>query len=166
MAFATITFPFQAADPFVMRASDGRYYLYCTRESFTGFPVRVSDDLAHWEDCGVALDGATARWGVGYFWAPECYEINGRYYLFYSADWKENPTGALENFRIGVAVSDDPKGPFADLSDRPLFDPGYPAIDANVYQEDGRYYLTYSRCCYEQRQRPGGKLDLRGRAQA
>lgn len=45
------------------------------------------------------------RWGVGCFWAPECYEINGKYYLFYSADWKENPTGALENFRIGVAVA-------------------------------------------------------------
>lgn len=79
----------------------------------------------------------------------ECYEINGKYYLFYSADWKENPTGALENFRIGVAVADDPAGPFADMADKPIFDPGYPIIDADVYTEDGRYYLYYSRCCYE-----------------
>ena len=145
----TIQLPFAAADPFILRAADTRYYLYCTSEDGSGFPIHVSDDLLHWQRCGTALGKATARWGVGCFWAPECYEIDGRYYLFYSADWKENPTGALENFRIGVAVADAPAGPFADLCDRPLFDPGYPIIDANVYAEEGRYYLTYSRCCYE-----------------
>ena len=80
---------------------------------------------------------------------PECYEIDGIYYLFYSADWKVNPTGALENFRIGVARASTPSGPFTDISDHPIFDPGYPIIDANVFAEDGRYYLYYSRCCYE-----------------
>lgn len=145
----TIQLPFPAADPFILRAADGRYYLYCTSEDGGGFPIHVSDDLRHWRACGVALCAENARWGTGCFWAPECYEIGGRYYLFYSADWKENPTGALENFRIGVAVSAAPDGPFADLADRPIFDPGYPIIDANVYAEDGRYYLYYSRCCYE-----------------
>ena len=86
---------------------------------------------------------------MGCFWAPECYEIDGIYYLFYSADWKVNPTGALENFRIGVARASTPSGPFTDISDHPIFDPGYPIIDANVFAEDGRYYLYYSRCCYE-----------------
>ena len=113
--------------------------------------MHVSDDLHSWRACGAALDARRARWGTGCFWAPECYEIDGKYYLFYSADWKENPTGALENFRIGVAVADTPAGPFADLSDRPVFDPGYPVIDANLYREDGRCYLYYSRCCYEHR---------------
>lgn len=145
----TIQLPFPAADPFLLPARDGRYYLYCTSEAGDEFPVYVSADLTRWERCGTALSKATARWGVGCFWAPECYEIDGRYYLFYSADWKENPTGALENFRIGAAVADSPAGPFTDLSDRPIFDPGYPVIDANLYAEDGAYYLYYSRCCYE-----------------
>ena len=145
----TIQLPFPAADPFILRAADGRYYLYCTSEDGSGFPIHVSDDLAHWQRCGTAIGKDNARWGVGCFWAPECYEIDGKYYLFYSADWKENPTGALENFRIGVAVADNPAGPFADMADKPIFDPGYPIIDADVYAEDGRYYLYYSRCCYE-----------------
>jgi len=145
----TIRLPFTAADPFIMKAANGRYYLYCTKEGGSGFPVRSSDDLIHWEEHGLALSAATAKWGVKCFWAPECYEIGGKYYLFYSADWKENPTGALENFRIGVAVSDVPEGPFTDMHDKPIFDPGYPIIDANVYQEDGHFYLYYSRCCYE-----------------
>ena len=119
----TIRLPFAAADPFILPATDGRYYLYATSEDGSGFPVHVSNDLHSWRACGAALDAARARWGAGCFWAPECYEIDGKYYLFYSADWKENPTGALENFRIGVAVADTPAGPFADLSDRPVFDP-------------------------------------------
>ena len=116
--------PFKAADPFILRAGDGRYYLYCTSEDGSGFPVRSSADLIHWTDHGLALASADARWGTGCFWAPECYEIDRRYYLFYSADWAYNPTGALENFRIGVAVSNDPKGPFTDMMDRPILIPG------------------------------------------
>ena len=147
MAFTTIRLPFSAADPFIMKASDGVYWMYSTSERGMLFPVRSSEDLVHWTEHGAAL--ASSRWGVKCFWAPECYEIGGKYYLFYSADWKENPSNALENFRIGVAVSERPEGPFEDISDAPLFDPGYPIIDANVYQEDGRFYLYYSRCCYE-----------------
>ena len=149
MAFQTVQLPFEAADPFIMRASDGRYYLYSTNEDGLGFPVHSSLDLIHWQDHGRVLPPEKAKWGVKCFWAPECYEINGRYWLFYSADWKENPRGALENFRIGVAVADQPEGPFEDVSDKPILDPGYPIIDANLYQEDGRFYLYYSRCCYE-----------------
>ena len=37
MAFRTIRLPFKAADPFIMQASDGRYYLYCTNEDGGGF---------------------------------------------------------------------------------------------------------------------------------
>lgn len=145
----TIQLSFPAADPFILQASDGLYYLYCTAEDGGAFSIRVSADLHRWKPCGTALGPGKSRWGVGCFWAPECYEIGGRYYLFYSADWKVNPTGALENFRIGVAVADHPAGPFEDLADRPLFDPGYPIIDANLYAENGRYFLYYSRCCYE-----------------
>lgn len=63
----------------------------------------------------------------------------------------ENPTREQENFRIGVAVADKPTGPFKDLSDRPVFDPGYPIIDANILFDDasGKTYLYYSRCCYK-----------------
>ena len=149
MAFTTVRLPFTAADPFILQASDGRYYLYCTSEDGSGFPVRSSEDLIHWTEHGLALSAKDGRWANDTFWAPECYEIDGKYVLLYSANWKDNPTQALENYRIGAAVADTPVGPFTEVSDRPVFDPGYPIIDANLYREDGRYYLYYSRCCYE-----------------
>lgn len=116
-----------------------------------GFACYSSDDLVHWHPEGQVYRGNTPEsWAVANFWAPEVYERNGKFYLFFSADWKENPEHELENFRIGVAVADRPTGPFRELTDGPLFDPGYPVIDGNVFtDEDGRSYLFFSRCCYK-----------------
>jgi beta-xylosidase len=124
--------------------------MYGTGGVRDGFRACVSSDLAHWEDLGRIYQGNTAdSWNVANFWAPEVYEINGKYYMLFSADWRENPTNELENFRIGVSVADQPSGPFKDLMNRPIFDPGYPIIDANLLFEDGKVYLYYSRCCYK-----------------
>lgn len=144
--------PVALGDPFVLHASDGRYYLYGTGGGARdGFVAYSSTDLVHWNPEGQVYRGNTdSSWSIGAFWAPEVFERNGRYYLFFSAQWRENPRGDEENFRIGVAVSDSPAGPFRDLSDRPVFDPGYPIIDADVlFDKDGRIYLYYSRCCYK-----------------
>ena len=137
----------ELGDPYVLLASDGRYYMYGTGGVRDGFGCYVSDDLTRWDYVGAVYRGNTPEsWAVANFWAPEVYERDGRYYMFFSADWRENPTGALENFRIGVAASDSPTGPFVEISDRPLFDPGYPVIDANVFfGDDGGCYLYYSR---------------------
>ncbi|GAB1416993.1 glycoside hydrolase family 43 protein [Paludibacter sp.] len=139
-------------DPFILHASDGVYYMYGTTENLNGFKVYSSNNLVDWVDEGQAYEGAhDASWTVDCFWAPEVYERDGRFYLWFSANWKENPTNELENFRIGVAVSDSPKGPFVELYDKPVFDPGYPIIDANLYFDDehDKVYLYYSRCCYK-----------------
>ncbi len=140
-------------DPYILHDdADGRYYLYGTGGGAKdGFSVYVSDDLVNWKTGGqVYFGNRKGSWGVHSFWAPEVYKRNDKYYLFYSAQWGYNPKGEEENFKIGVAVSDSPVGPFKDLTDKPLFDPGYPIIDANVlFDESGKTYLYYSRCCYK-----------------
>lgn len=139
-------------DPYVLLASDGKYYMYGTNgtDKMPGFKAYASENLVDWKDVGYVYNGNIAgSWAIKNFWAPEVYERNGKFYMFFSADWKYNPTNEAENFRIGVAVSDKPSGPFTDISDKPLFDPGYPIIDANILQFKGRTYLYYSRCCYK-----------------
>ena len=138
-------------DPFILYSSDGKFYMYGTSGE-NGFRTYSSDDMINWKDEGLIYQGATPdSWTVDCFWAPEVYERHGKYYLFFSANWKENPTNELENFRIGVAVSDKPTGPFKEINDSPIFDPGYPVIDANLYfdDENGKVYMYYSRCCYK-----------------
>lgn len=139
-------------DPYVLLASDGKYYMYGTDETgkIDGFEVYSSDNLVDWKSEGLVYKGKTQQsWTLKNFWAPEVYEQNGKFYMFFSADWKHNPTNEEENFRIGVAVSGKPTGPFVDMSDQPLFDPGYPVIDANILQFNGKSYLYFSRCCYK-----------------
>lgn len=144
--------PVAFGDPFILRASDGKYYMYGTSEGMNGFKAYSSENLTEWKDEGIIYEGATsASWALDCFWAPEVYERNGKYYLWFSANWKHNPTREAENFRIGVAVSTSPKGPFTEMHEAPVFDPGYPIIDANLYfdDENERVYLYYSRCCYK-----------------
>jgi beta-xylosidase len=137
-------------DPYILKASDGMYYMIGTGGVKDGFKMYSSSDLKTWNDEGRIYQGNTdSSWNIANFWAPELYEINGKFYLLFSADWRENPTNELENFRIGVAVSDSPTGPYNDLFDRPIFDPGYPVIDGNLLFENGKVYLYYSRCCYK-----------------
>lgn len=149
--------PVEFGDPYVLRAKGGKYYMYGTGGAKNGFAAYSSTDLVHWKDEGQVYYAAnkngwsdsTAAWD-GAYWAPEVYEHNGRFYMFYSAQWKENPHHELENFRIGVAVADRPTGPFVDINNSPVFDPGYPVIDANVlFDKSGKIYLYYSRCCYK-----------------
>jgi beta-xylosidase len=149
--------PVQLGDPYVLYVKGDKYYLYGTGGVRHGFAAYSSTDLVHWKSEGQVWwasnkngwTDSTAAWD-GAYWAPEVYEVKGKFYLFYSAQWKKNPTKEEENFRIGVAVSDKPTGPFVDLYNRPVFDPGYPIIDANVFFDtNGKLYLYYSRCAYK-----------------
>lgn len=156
---ATFTNPLnvQFGDPFVLYTK-GQYFMYGTGGGANkGFAAYSSTDLVNWKAEGQVYfhdnkngwSDPNAAWG-GAYWAPEVYEVAGKYYMFYSAQWKVNPTNEEENFRIGVAVADAPTGPFTDLYNRPVFDPGYPIIDANVFFDtNGRIYLYYSRACYK-----------------
>lgn len=139
-------------DPFVLHASDGKFYMYGTTDNLDGYKAYSSDNLVDWKDEGQVYQGATPEsWAASCFWAPEVYERNGKYYIFFSANWKENPANELENFRIGVAVADKPTGPFIEMYNQPVFDPGYPIIDVNLYfdDENNKCYMYYSRCCYK-----------------
>lgn len=150
--------PIEFGDPYVLKVKGGKYYMYGTGGGAkNGFAAYSSADLVNWESTGQVYyagnsngwSDSTAAWN-GAYWAPEVYEYKGKFYMFYSAQWKDNPNKELENFRIGVAVADNPAGPFTDLSNKPVFDPGYPVIDANVlFDKNGRVYLYYSRCCYK-----------------
>jgi len=146
----------QLGDPYVLY-TQGTYYMYGTGGADKGFAAYSSTDLVNWKGEGQVYihnnkngwSDPKAAWD-GAYWAPEVYEVNGKFYMFYSAQWKVNPTNELENFRIGVAVAEKPTGPFIDIFNRPIFDPGYPIIDANVFFDtNGKCYLYFSRCCYK-----------------
>ena len=152
--------PVVVGDPYILKAPDGTYYMYDTGaggvwngvdDATMSFPVHLSKNLIDWTPIGLTHKrDPAASWGTEFFWAPEVYFRNGKYIMVYSAQWRNNPTHEDESFRIGIAVSDSPRGPFHDVKNEPLFDPGWPVIDADVlFDEDGRCFMYFSRCCYK-----------------
>lgn len=141
------------ADPEILYSQKtGKYYLYPTSDGYTGwsgysFHVFSSDDLVEWEDEGTIVDLSTddVVWASRNAWAP-CIEekkVNGEYKYYYYF------TAAQQ---IGVAVADDPTGPFVD-SGRPIIASGKrPAgatggqeIDPDVFTDpvSGKSYLYW-----------------------
>lgn len=138
------------ADPDILYSEKtGKYYIYPTSDGFmnwsgTYFKVFSSDNLVDWTDEGVILDLKTdVSWTDRNAWAPCIIEkkIDGEYKYFYYF------TAAQ---RIGLAVADDPTGPFVD-SGQPLIDykpegiTGGQEIDADVFTdpESGKSYLNW-----------------------
>lgn len=121
----------------------GRYYIYPTYsalyEEQTFFEVWSSSDLTDWVNEGRVLDFADVPWSTNRAaWAPSVAERNGKYYMYFSAG---------DGAGIGVAVADQPTGPFVDALGHPLvkeYHHGAQPIDAHAYiDDDGRAYLYY-----------------------
>lgn len=118
-----------SADPFILKDGD-IYYLYATN-SGDGFIASKSTDLVNWTSCGLVAKKGDI-YGDYYFWAPEVYKYNGRYYLLYTAEE-----------HIALAVADSPAGPFRKTSDGFLID--RQAIDGHFFfDDDGKVYFYYA----------------------
>lgn len=136
----TVTDVTNIGDPFVLRVGN-TYYLYAT--SFKdGFDYRTSSDLVHWSAPKKAYTAGERSFGYTDFWAPEVIEHEGRYLMHYTARRRSDDT-----LLIGVAAADRPEGPFVDVTDGPMFDFGYAAIDGHVVRDGAENYLFYSRDC-------------------
>ena len=85
-------------------------------------------------DHGVALHVKDVPWAKKQMWAPDANEKNGKYYLFFPAKDYNNI------FRIGVAISNSPIGPFI-AQPKPI--KGSFSIDPAVFKDDDDNYYMY-----------------------
>lgn len=138
------------ADPEILYSNKtGKYYIYPTSDGFDGwsgyyFKAFSSDNLVDWKDGGIIIDlKKDVTWASRNAWAP-CIvekEIKGKYKYFYYF------TAAQ---KIGVAVADDPAGPFTDsgkalVAERPQGVNGGQEIDPDVFTDPktGKSYLYW-----------------------
>lgn len=140
------------ADPEILYSQkDKKYYIYPTSDGYKNwegwyFKTFSSDNLKDWKDEGVILDlKKDVPWAGGRAWAPCIIEKKGRkkgeykYYFYY--------TGAG---KIGVAVANEPIGPFVDsgaplLDQRPEGTNRGAVIDPDVFHDpvSGKDYLYW-----------------------
>lgn len=129
---------------------NGHIYIYPSHDTATGTP---EDDLgSHFDmrdyhilsmdsvggevtDHGVALNIKDIPWAGRQLWAPDAAYANNRYYLFFPVKDKKDV------FRIGVATSDKPEGPFK-AEKEPI--KGTYSIDPCVFKDDdGSFYMYF-----------------------
>lgn len=112
------------------------------------FSVESLDPPGKVTDHGTVLRTEDVPWVSKQLWAPDCAEKNGQFYLYYPARDKEGI------FRIGVAISDKPEGPFTP-DPEPI--KGSFSIDPACFvDDDGSAYLYFGGLwggqlqCYQQ----------------
>ncbi|MCL2698265.1 MAG: glycoside hydrolase family 43 protein [Oscillospiraceae bacterium] len=137
------------ADPSV-HVFEGKLYIYPSHDleneglddgfgdhfKMTDYHVFSMDDIgAPCVDHGQALHIRDVPWATERMWDSDVAFKNGKYYYYFPAHDKDGI------FRFGVAVGDNPKGPF---KPEPDYIPGSYSIDAAVYTEDdGTSYMFF-----------------------
>jgi len=106
-------------------------------------------------DHGVALDIKDVAWAKRQMWAPDAAFANGTYYLYFPVKDKQDV------FRIGVATSKSPSGPFKPES---AYIEGSYSIDPSVFTDtDGKSYMYFGGIWGGQLQRwATGSFDANG----
>jgi hypothetical protein len=146
--------PYFHADPEVLYSEKtGRFYIYPTTDGFPNwggysFNVFSSPDLVNWTDEGTIIDFSAQQvsWATGNAWAPAIEEKKRgnqyRYYFYFS--------GESSGKKIGVAVANDPAGPFVDsgqplISNLPGGVSGGQQIDVDVFTDSvsGKSYIYW-----------------------
>ena len=129
------------ADPDILYSNKtGKYYLYPTSDGFMNwggyyFKAFSSNNLKDWKDEGVILDlKKDVEWADRNAWAPDIIEKKigkdkYKYYYYFTAAQK-----------VGVAVADDPTGPFVDsgkalVASKPEGVRGGQEIDPNAFYD-------------------------------
>ncbi len=145
---------------------EGKIYIYPSHDWESG--VAEDDDGNHFNmkdyhvfsmdgphgavtDHGVILSTETIPWAGRQLWDSDVACKNGKYYLYFSLKDRNDV------FRLGVAVSDSPSGPFIAQPD-PIR--GSYSIDPCVFEENGEYYIYFGGLWGGQLQRYRGNKAL------
>ncbi|MFT3824016.1 MAG: glycoside hydrolase family 43 protein [Chitinophagaceae bacterium] len=129
---------------------NGRIYIYPSHDTATGTPENDNGDHFNMMDYhilsldsvggkvtdhGVALHIKDIPWAGRQLWAPDAAFANNTYYLYFPVKDKQ------DIFRIGVATSSKPEGPFV-AEKEPI--KGSYSIDPAVFgDDDGNFYMYF-----------------------
>jgi predicted GH43/DUF377 family glycosyl hydrolase len=110
----------------------------------------ISKDGKTWELKGESLGkGAQGSWDEWGVLTPYVAEADGRFYMFYTGSDRNKLKGSGNS--IGLAVADNPDGPWTRVSDRPVLEPSTDpkawdhniVDDAHVIKRDGKFWMYY-----------------------
>ncbi|MDH6306588.1 xylan 1,4-beta-xylosidase [Parabacteroides sp. PF5-5] len=133
--FTNPVIPGDMADPSIIRIGETYYATATSSEWAPFYPVFTSTDLVNWTQTGHIFN-KQPEWTLSSFWAPELFHHNNQVYCYYTARRKTDGISY-----IGVATAPDPTSEFTDHG--LLIEFGTEAIDAFIYDDEGRLYISW-----------------------
>lgn len=119
---------------FVVTSHDEDGVTYFTMNEWRMFS---STDMVNWTDRGVPMKNDGFTWAdKDAAWASQMVERDGKYY-FYVTTTKGGPRA------LGVAVADQPAGPYKDALGKPIAGPNWDYIDPTVFVDGEQAYLYW-----------------------
>jgi len=106
-----------------------------------------STDMVHWKEHPVALKTKDFKWAKGDAWASQVINRNGKFYWYVAVEHN-----SIHGKAIGIAVADNPTGPFKDAIGKALITNdmtteskiSWDDIDPTVFMDDdGQAYLFW-----------------------
>ena len=134
---------------------ENKYWIYPTYsaryEKQVFLDAFSSSDMVTWKKHPNILDTSSVKWAKIAMWAPAIIKKDNQYFLFFSANdiQSKRRNGIADDTLggIGIAVADNPAGPFHDYLGKPLINKFYnnaQPIDQFVFKDtDGQYYIFY-----------------------
>jgi len=128
---------------------EGKIYIYPSHDWESGIPENDNGDHFNMKDYhvfsldevdgpitdhGVVLAAENIPWSGRQLWDSDVAFKDGKYYLYFSLKDQN------DIFRLGVAISDKPYGPFIP-QENPI--KGSYSIDPCVFEENGEYYIYF-----------------------
>lgn len=125
-------------DPCIL-VSEGKYYMYGTGAASRGYGCYVSEDLENWAGPYTVFKFSKDHTADGCYWAPECVEYNGSFYLF--ATYHDS---VINHRGTAVFKADSPLGPFEQISDGFATPNDWDSIDGTLYVDpDGQPWMVF-----------------------
>ena len=131
------------ADPTIIRVGKTYYASGTSSEWAPHYPIFKSTDLINWDYLGPAFK-TNPEWTKSSFWAPELFDLNGKIYLYYTARRASDGVSY-----IGVATTNNIEKGFTDHGC--LVEFGREAIDAFVFEDEGKLYISWKAYGLDQR---------------
>ncbi len=126
--------PGELPDPSIIEV-DGIYYATGSSNDWGPvYPIYKSTDLKNWTFINYVFT-TPPEWTISSYWAPELFYQNGTFYCYYTARRTDGVSC------IGVATSQNIGEGFEDQG--LLIEWGDEAIDAFVFKDDGKLYITW-----------------------
>lgn len=140
----------QRADPFVMRAENGKYYFTASVPAYDKIILRCSDTLPGLKDAKEKViwtkheSGEMSR----HIWAPELHYLFGKWYIYFAASMEED-IWRLRPYILECQGPDPMKDEWIEKgkiqrSDDDIYSFDAFSLDATILENKGEYYYIWA----------------------